>query len=83
MLFNTYLAAGFLASGVLAGVTRKPFRCSAPEMTPERKALNKQFALQEAESLRAGQFATQLKADIPVNVYLHSVSAKTSTLLSV
>lgn len=81
MLFKTYLAAGAMASGALAGTMQKPVRCTAPKMTEERIMLNKQFALEEADARSNGAFAVQ--ADIPVNVYLHTVSAKQSTLLSV
>lgn len=85
MLLKTYLAAGALASGAMAGAIKKPqgVRCSAPEMTEEQMELNMEFANLEAEALRTGAFAARAQADIPVNVYLHTISADESTLLSV
>jgi hypothetical protein len=50
-------------------------------MTEERAEWVKKFAAEEARAREAGEVVIQ--ADIPINVYLHTISSKESTLLSV
>lgn len=69
------LAAAAVHAAVAAPSGRE-FGCGAPEPDPEHIEISKQFAVQEAAALAAGNFSAM--ATITVDTYFHVVASSTS-----
>ncbi|KAG5925740.1 hypothetical protein E4U42_004005 [Claviceps africana] len=73
MLFKSALATGLLAADAAA-------RCASPAPSAQQLAKARQFGVLEAELLQTG--ASTDKGPVEIDVYMHSVSANPSHLLS-
>lgn len=88
MLFKTVLATGLMA--MTAAAHQLPKRgerigCGTRGPSENQRKIQHDLALQEAadRNLNLAISGNAKKEDIEVNVYMHSVSAKNATLLSV